>query len=295
MELGPMALGRALESARRERQRADRAGAVAQRHDDQLRTGHGHLADLHRRLAAAHRQTELRHIAAAEIHEAYADRLRRCVSEPVSAEASMIFMTAVAMTARSQCAVVTMCGSDRTEALVAASSPVARAAQDLEFTLGEGPTHDALASGTAVYSTGSALIQDWPSYGAAAADLGVTAVAAVPLEGPSRMRLGSLAVFDPWLGDRRLVLPVLRTVAEALTQSVLLAWDPTDLDAVPSFYEGADYRPEVFQAAGIVMVQCRCDMESALALLRARAYALSEPIAEVSVAIVDGRIRMDSP
>ena len=290
-----MALGRAVECARRERQRADRAGAVAQRHDDLLRGGHGQLADLHKRLAAAHRQTELRHIAAAEIHEAYADRLRRCLSEPVSAEASMIFMTAVATTARSQGAVVTMCGSDRTDALVAASSPVARAAQDLEFTLGEGPTRDVLASGKPVFSTGSAMLEDWPSFGAAATDLGVTTVAAVALEGPSQMRLGSLAVFDPWLGDRRLVIPVLRTVAEALTQSVLLAWDPTDPDAVPAFYEGADYRPEVFQAAGIVMVQCRCDMESALALLRARAYALSEPIVDVSLAIVDGRIRMESP
>lgn len=237
---------------------------------------------------------ELRHLAAAEIHDTYADRLRRSIAEPDSAAPSMIFMAAVAVAARSDSAAVTMVGNNRVEALVAASSTVARAAQDLEFTLGEGPNRDVLATGQAVFATGSDLVAGWPNFGGAAAQLGVRTVAAVPLEGPARMRLGSLAIFEPWLGDRSLVISVLQTVAEALTHSVLLAWEPAEREAMPPLFEEADYRPVVFQAAGVVTVQCRCDFESALAMLRARAFASGMSIVDVSAAIVEGRMRMDA-
>jgi hypothetical protein len=295
-----------LSSARLERERAERAALIAQRHEGLSWSQEAALGDLHRRLAGIHRRIARRHLAAAEIHEAYAERLAgmqtevdtraelSAVSAAFTAAVSAAFMAAVALTARSQRAVVTLRGTDHVEAMVAVSDPIAAQAQDLEFTLGEGPNHDVLATGRAVYSTGSGLAASWPSYGGAAADLGVTTVAAVPLEGPGDKCLGSLAVLDPWLGERGLVLPVLHTVAEALTQSVLLTWDPADAEAVPPFFAEADYRHEIFQAAGLVMVQCRCDFDSALALLRARAYATSTPIAEISTDVVDGRLRLDS-
>jgi len=285
---------RILGQVRKERDRADRAAAIAQRHEKLCREQRGSLGDLHRRLAAIHRQTELRHLAAAEMNELYAERLHAMAMRSEDLLASTIFMSAVAVTARSNAAAITLSGSHQVEAMAASSDEIARAAQEMEFTLGEGPNHDVLATGQAVYSSGLDLMKNWPNYGQTAADLGVRTVAAVPLEGPSKMRLGALAVFEPWLRERELVLPVLRTVADALTQSVLLDWQPTGRHELPPLFEQADYRAEVFQASGLVMVQCRCDFENALAMLRARAFALSTPISQVCVAVVEGRLRLDS-
>jgi hypothetical protein len=283
----PAAIATALARAAAERANAERAAAISERHEI-LHREQGRLGALHARMADLHRRMELRHLAAAEVHESFAARLELWTAF-AEGEMPHLFMTAVADTSRSDGAALTMYDANRVEALVATSGLTVQAAQDWEFTFGEGPNHDAVATRRPVFAAAEGLIARWPNYGATIAGLGVRTVAAVPLETASEPCIGSLAVYDPWLVERSTVIPLLRTVADALTQSFLLASDPADTQ--PLFNE-ADFRPSVFQAAGIQ--QC-CDMQDALALIRAHAFAIGRPLKEVAAGLVDGSLRLDDP
>jgi len=49
----------------------------------------------------------------------------------------------------------------------------------------------------------------------------------------------------------------------------------------------------IHQAAGMVSVHCRCSTDDAAALLTARAYATSQPAAQVARAVVHHGLRLD--
>jgi hypothetical protein len=284
----PAVIATALGRADAERARAQRAVLVAERHE-RLYPEQGRLGALHARMADLQRHIALRHLAAAEVHEAFAARLELWTAF-AEGEKPHLFMTAVADTSKSDGAALTVHDANRVEVLVATSGPTVQTAQDWEFTFGEGPSHDAVTTRRPVFAAGSVIQSRWPNYGAVAAELGLHVVAAVPLEIPSEPCIGSLTVFDPWLGERSAVIPVLRTVADAVMQSFLLASDPAH--TLPLFEE-ADFRLAVFQAAGMIMIARDCDMQDALALLRARTFVIGRPLKEVATGLVDGSVRLN--
>jgi hypothetical protein len=104
-----------------------------------------------------------------------------------------------------------------------------------------------------------------------AADIGVHSVSVVPLHiGPTSF--GSLAVFDDLPLAQAIDLHSLQTVADAFVGSVLpdLVVDPDGRG--PGLFTG-DRAHVLHNAAGKVAAEEGCDLSSALAMIRARAFA----------------------
>lgn len=261
------------------RERAVNAEEAALRHDAwALEPGQA----LHTETAAALRKSAGCHRSSAELQEAFARRMSRWADGHGAVRPR--FMTGVAEACGTRSAALTLVDACNSQLAVAASNEPARAAQELEFILGEGPTRDAVTHRGPVLAAGSVIEERWPCYGPALIALGIHEVAAVPLDS-SPHRLGALAVFDPrpgLIGTRAFA-----EMVEALTRLVLL-----DPDADPDLYGGTDHRDVVQQAAGMVSVHVDCRVDDALALIKARAFTLAVPLESLARSIVSGDLKL---
>lgn len=289
------ALRIALARAAVERQRAERATEIAERHERLLLTDPKSLRDFHFKMATMHRQVQRQHAAAAAMHTAHANRLRVLAETPERHHTLPRFMVSVAEAANADSAAVTLFGPGLTETLTVVSDNTAKAAQDLEFTLGEGPARDSVAGGRTVRATGTALCRRWPYYGPAVERLGIRAVAAAPLE-LTGVALGALTLFGPHTPAIPSDLDVLRTVANTVAAMLLPDEESEktdDVAAACSLLAEADLRAIVHQATGIVSVQYGCTIPDALALIRARAFAEDRPIETIASDIVEHRLGLE--
>ncbi|MFF3274362.1 GAF and ANTAR domain-containing protein [Streptomyces chrestomyceticus] len=170
------------------------------------------------------------------------------------------------------------------------SDPDGARLDDLQFTLGEGPGLDAARDGALclVADLSRTYGSRWPMFAAQARELGIRAVFAFPL------RLGALRVGALTCHRRtpRRLTPESAvdalTLADALTLFLLggrhsrtRVLRPADL-----------HRSEVHQATGMLSVHLRVPLASALARLRAHAFATDRPIADVARDVVAGRLRL---
>ncbi|MEU6962150.1 GAF and ANTAR domain-containing protein [Streptomyces chrestomyceticus] len=264
--------------AARARQRAEHAATCAEQQEILAASGGGdlhlHLADAYRRSAECHRSSAL-------LQEVYAERMSAWSGDETSRPR---FMTGVAEACGTTSAALTLMGSDHGQLSVASSDGPSRAAQDLEFMLGEGPAHDASAGGCLVSAAGLAIESRWPAYGPALTSLGIHEVLTAPLRTEGSC-IGALAVFDPGAGTA--TAGTLTVIADALTRTVLLG-----PDADPELYEDADHRDCVQQAAGILSVQAGCRVQDALAMIKARAFADGQPPDAVAEQIVRGTLKL---
>lgn len=131
------------------------------------------------RIAEAHRRAERCQRTAARVYRSFARRLTGYLTLDQSEALPPDFMAAVAGAARWQGAVLTLTDHSGTERLVAASDATARRAHEVEMTVAEGPSLEAMH--TAVPVVGGVLLERrWPRYGPIARDLGVQVVAATP-------------------------------------------------------------------------------------------------------------------
>ncbi|MFI8531279.1 ANTAR domain-containing protein [Streptomyces aquilus] len=266
-DLAAVARGRAA----RARERADRADTSAERHErlaeETGREFHSHIAAAHRRSAACHRSS-------ARLQEAFA---RRTAEWAEAQGTPPRFMTGVAEACGTGSAALTLVDSARDQLAVAVSDERSRAAQDLEYVLGEGPARDAVSGHCLILASGPVIRKRWPAYGPALTHLGIASVAAVPLDTDGGC-IGALTVFGPEPG--LVGSGVLGEVAGALARIVLLG-----PDADPELYGGTDHRDLVHQAAGVLSVREGCTVGDALALIKARAFA-----EEVSTEVIARRI-----
>jgi hypothetical protein len=177
-----------------------------------------------------------------------------------------------------------------------ASSPACQILEELQFTLGEGPCVDALATGRPVLVadvTGGAADR-WPIYSSAVRERGVRSVFAFPLLAGSAS-VGVLDVFRgrPGAMNEEDVAQSLTFAAIART-AVLDGQHDAPVDEVPDgFDESPGYRAEVFQAQGMVMVQLGVTLAEALLRLRAHAYARDRTLADVARDVVARALRFD--
>lgn len=273
------------------RDRAALSGARAAYHDavvvtadEERRRRHEQVRDLYRRVEASHRMS-------AELHDLLAARMEERNSRPGRGSALPAVMQVVAARLRASSAVAALSGRHMPAALVAASDATARRAHELELVMAEGPATEA-RRGSFVMAAGPVLIDRWPRYGPAVADLGIHAVCAAPL-GPPDAVLGALCAYD------REALPVpgqaaataTRLMAGVLTQILLGVADPANSDGqlrILDHLDGSDWQAIVHQAAGMVSVQCDCGVDDALDLLAARAFAEARPVREIAVEIIHG-------
>ncbi|MFC8515775.1 ANTAR domain-containing protein [Streptomyces sp. NPDC057257] len=241
------------------------------------------LREAHLRIAEIHRSTAACHQTAARLQESYAVRLTTWSRERGTPRP--LFMAGVAEACGTSSAALTLVGSTLDQLALAASDEPSRAAQELEFLLGEGPARDATREVRLVAASGLTLRDRWPGYGPAVGELGIAEVAAIPLT-LSGACVGALAVFDP--APDFVDSATFSEVAEAITRSMILS-----TDGAPGLCDDFDMRALVHQAAGMVSVQLDCSVSDALEMIKAHAFAEGVSAQSVADRIVRGLLCLD--
>jgi hypothetical protein len=175
-------------------------------------------------------------------------------------------------------------------AAVWASDAASRTVEDLQFALGEGPALDAFDGGAPALEPSLAASSRWPFFGPQALAVGVEAVFSLPLQ-VGVICLGTVNLFrdSPGFLSRD-------ELADALVLADVVTGDLIDLQAqgmlqwAPSDHLGQ--RARVHQATGMVSVQIGADMISALARIRAYAFANEISIFRVADMVLDRTLRL---
>jgi hypothetical protein len=176
---------------------------------------------------------------------------------------------------------------------VVASSRASAWVEELQFSLGEGPSVAAFAARRPVFVPNlmKAATTMWPEYAPAAHSKGVRAVFAFPLQVGAAW-LGALDVHQAEPGalsaraeDRAL------TYANLAMQMILDAHDDAREPADISVEEATSY--DVHQANGIVMTQLGIGAAEALSRMRAHAYAHERPLKDVAADIIGRTLTLE--
>jgi hypothetical protein len=167
--------------------------------------------------------------------------------------------------------------------------------EELQFSLGEGPCLHAYSSRQPVLVADVATHDAWPAFAQAAAEAGLGAIFAFPLQAYD----ASLGAFD-FYRDRAGTLEaddveVGTTIAEVGARLVLDAvaerppgWLP------PQLVRMMEERHHVYQATGMVSVQLGVGLDEALGYLRAHAWANGRPLGAVSTDVVNRRLGFEA-
>jgi hypothetical protein len=178
-----------------------------------------------------------------------------------------------------------------------ASDPACQDLEELQFTLGEGPCIDAMATNRPVLvaDVRDGANRRWPMYVSAVHRYGVRSVFAFPLRSGEQGSLGVLDVFRTRTGGmtQEDVAQSL-TFAEIARVTMLDGQDTAGAGAMPDgFDEAPGYRAEVFQAQGMVMVQLGVSLAEALLRMRAYAYLEDRTLTDVARDVVNRTLRFD--
>ncbi len=289
------------ERAASERRRAEQAAALAARHEAQSAIASEPLRSLHLTMASLQAGVEARHLSTAALHEMYALRLSGWLRDP-HATSRPTLITAIAAALGTPSASLTFTGArgeGDAPVFATVSDATAKSAHDLEVVTAEGPSTDATATGALVRIEGAELWRRWHIFGPAVAELGVRAVVAAPLAA-SGDRLGALCAYLPSAAISDQVVAASRQVADALTHRVLpaqrvLAPHRARRDADPPSdlsLGQPDFPAVVYQAAGMIAVQCGFTIDIAQDMLRARAFADDVPIEHIAAGVASGELRL---
>lgn len=180
---------------------------------------------------------------------------------------------------------------------VGASGALARALEELQVVLGEGPSNDGLTYGHPVLVadlTAPEQQSRWPLYTAAATAQGARAQFVLPMQ-VGAARFGVLVLYP----DRVSVLQRKELDDARVFAEVALGWLIDDV-AGCSPAEGVeprgrlpflDDRAEIHQATGMASVQLGVDLSTALLRLRARAFTEDRPLSDLASAVVARTVR----
>lgn len=179
---------------------------------------------------------------------------------------------------------------------VASSPGMGTAMAEVQSTLGEGPSPDAVATGRPVLQqdvvrTGSAR---WPQFVNAATAVGVVAVFAFPLQ-VGAIRMGSLDLYRDVTGP---LDPAGLTEALAFADAAVTMLLGMQTASGPDRLHVAIGRPlenrrEIHLATGVIAVQADVRLADALVLLRANAFSSDRPILDVARDVLGHAVRFD--
>lgn len=185
--------------------------------------------------------------------------------------------------------------SGRNSGPVCSSSARVRQLEDLQFSLGEGPCHDAYTAGAVVNEPDLARGTNtrWPNYTPPALELGACAVFAFPLQAGSGV-VGVLTVYHDVAGmlsdeqsadGRELarMLPAIMSKIQARSP------DPLPVGVLSDHHA---HRAEVHQASGALAVQLGVGVDEALDRMRAHAYANDVTVRQVAREILAHRLHL---
>jgi hypothetical protein len=182
---------------------------------------------------------------------------------------------------------VTVEGSAGREVL-ASSDEVAKALEDLQFVLGEGPTGDAFRAARPVLVPDLAAVDTrWLQFASAARSRGVGGVYAWPLQFGA-VRCGVLTVYCS-LGESldEYGLQQCATLGDSIRDFMLGAIDEAG-NGSHDISASMPLRTVVYQAQGMLMVALGVSLADALLRLRALAYAEGLDVNLVAAELVSG-------
>ncbi|WP_375489873.1 GAF and ANTAR domain-containing protein [uncultured Jatrophihabitans sp.] len=185
---------------------------------------------------------------------------------------------------------------------VGASSDRARAYDELQFTVGEGPCLESVSTHAPVLVIDLAADVDsgrWPGYGPALLAHGVGGVYAMPVLVAGEY-VGALDLFrnhrqaldgedlsGAFVAAELAEMPLLDLMAADLQAAI------ADPDAIAWAELNLITRAEISQATGMLVAQLEVDPAEALVRLRAHAYATNRSATAVARDIMDRRLRLD--
>jgi len=179
---------------------------------------------------------------------------------------------------------------------VYATDQLAARIDELQFTLGEGPAFDVVAEHgpVLVADLGDDTVLDlrrWPAFTAAARVEGVVALFVFPLQvgvdGFGALTMHSRVPFDLTESGLSHALRAADAAARTLLDMIRGSGEIAD-----RLEDGDAYRPQVYQASGVLMAQLEVGSGEALARLRAYAYAHDQDITVVARDVLAHRLRL---
>lgn len=172
---------------------------------------------------------------------------------------------------------------------IGASDAISARVEELQFELGEGPHHEALASGKPILVPGleNSHISRWPVFGHAAAQIGVGALFAFPLIiGAATVGVVDMYRLTPGGLDSRTISMALALASSAAVPALRLAAQSAKVDAPDAEHVAPEMRREVHQATGIVLVQLGITATEAFSHLQAHAFSAGQTLGYVAHEVV---------
>ena len=180
---------------------------------------------------------------------------------------------------------------------VCTTNEVSSIIEELQYTLGEGPSVDAYHEDQPVSepSLASAGTPRWLAFTSPAIEAGAQAVFSFPLH-VGAVRLGSLNLYRDRPGSLRDEQHAdALVVADIAAQTVLLFQANAPADRLAAELEaGGEFQYVVHQASGMIAAQLDVNIAQALIRLRAYAFGNDRPLTEVAEDVVARTVRFEN-
>ena len=203
---------------------------------------------------------------------------------------------------RLDAAAISLVFAGGTSGTLGSSGVAARTYDELQFTLGEGPCLDSVASRGPVLIADLANANDgrWPAYGPAMLDHEIRGIFAIPVMVAGEY-VGALDLFRAQPGELPGDYLAGAVVAAELAGMPLLDLMDSDLQAAVNDPDSSAWaelnalsRTEVSQATGMLVAQLGVEPAEALVRLRAHAYATNRSATDVARDILDRRLNLEA-
>jgi hypothetical protein len=186
--------------------------------------------------------------------------------------------------------------TDGVASLLSASDPIASYLEELQVTLGEGPSVEAHETGRPISEPNldRPRRERWIAFAPAALETGARALFSFPLR-LGGVRLGALTLYENTAGsltdDQHSDAIEISNLA---TTAILMMQAESSTDALSPHLEMLAVNNAVLhQASGMVSVQLDVGVGEALIRIRAHAFAVQSPLGEVTKDIVARRLRLE--
>ena len=188
-------------------------------------------------------------------------------------------------------AAVNLMSASGSDGVAAASDDHCRDLEELQFTIGEGPCHEAFTARRPVLTADlrAAAVRHWPGYASAALASGIAAVFAFPLH-VGGVGFGVLDVYADKPGSLRSDQVAMALTYAQIATEIMLDGDLTTEggDLEPGLSTALDYRAEIHQAQGMLVVDLEVSPAEALTRMRAHSFAHDRPLIDLARDVLGG-------
>ena len=185
--------------------------------------------------------------------------------------------------------------SETNTALLCVSDEAAATLDAAQFTVGEGPSCEALFSGRPVFEDHltSTSPHRWPALSNLTRDMGIEGIFAFPLQ-IGAARSGVLTLYQreagAWSPSQHADGLI---AADVLTHLILsIQAKAPEGSLADALREAGSSRAEVHQASGMLSAQLGVSVAEGLVRLRGLSFATERPVSELALAVIAHRLRL---